>query len=275
MWKCLCSVIVMSVVAVSGGCLFSGGGDEVSDVVATDAGDRHEGVPDVGSREVGDGVRQEYAHPCPPMLAECYDLFPAGNECEPGILIARFTHTAPGGVEQCAGTSDGEQGLDGCVFYGGAITGLAYCCNGYIANRANVIVDTGTPECCADALSGPGEEAEFFTGLGHDGVYDPGLDVSQWLPDVTQSEVVCAEMYYANGAQSNEYLNESDGAYVMFYPASVTQEGDLRILRCAYKSPPVNQQPVPLQNLGLIPESDWPPGGGAECYFVQEDAYPW
>lgn len=230
------------------------------------AGDGHVGPVSADAFDAAEGRQQGYF--CPSELADCYELFPEGEECEAGKLVARFTYLPFGGPDICSTAEEGAGEPSHCLFYGGSVTSISYCCNGYVANRVNAAVDTRLLECCTAAIGSEVVPDE----LGDDGLYDSGFKLPGELQEIEESDIVCAEFFYSEDSPSNRHLMEKDGAFIRFSPAHIVQEGGSSRLHC---DPDELGAAVAVSRLGVLPDTDWPPGEGAACYFTQDEASAW
>ncbi len=172
----------------------------------------------------------------------------------------------------CAAADPADVEPSGCMFYGGSVIGLAYCCNGYVANRTNVIVDSPSLECCSAALPPDTTTGGLDELLDSDGVYDKGLLLKDDLVDLDESQVVCAEFFGASGVPTNEHVMENGDAFIRFAPALIVGEGSERVLRCDYHS---LGEPIVVSPLGIKADTDWPPGKGLHCDELQEQQSVW
>ena len=211
---------------------------------------------------------------CPASLAECYAGFSAGSECQSGQLLVRFTHGSVGGNNVCTEPGDLNGQLAGCVFYGDPIATVSYCCNGYIANRSNWIVDAHQPECCAIGLDAEYGKADHSTMLDTQGTHNPGLSVPEQFLEAKAEDYVCVEWYWNSGATSAEYLYEHEGVHLLYFPATLEQDvSGNKVLYCNYQQTLSDSGQQTPAILGLAPGSTWTLPSGEDCNDLQEGIY--
>ncbi len=271
--------IAYAVDAPSGDCEFCWGSDDKNLCVPLDVqcGGAVELPPQVAS-----GSKENGPHPmaectdwavCPKDLQECYASFPEGEECVSGRMNVRFVTVPFGGDELCKDAVAGPDEPKECVFYYDSPNGNpTYCCNGYVANRTNWLVDGPYFECCKAYLAEhhPGEDFSAF--IDKNGRYNSGMPLDPKYKEPSAWNLVCLQWFESNGeSRSDPIFSASDIAVQIYKPEVVTTDSGVRVL-CDPDAKPIFDKPVPGSDLGIVTEGKWLTPSGEDCNDIQEAA---